>query len=64
MATVELTSAPGPQNPDTPVSGKHHRGRDGADLPVMNALMGADRTLMVWIRASLSMLSFGFTRPY
>lgn len=27
-------------------------------------LMGADRTLMAWIRTSLSMPSFGLTRPY
>ncbi len=27
----------------------------------MNTLMAADRTLMAWIRTSLSLLSFGFT---
>ncbi len=31
------------------------------NLPVMNTLMAADRTLMSWIRTSLSLLSFGFT---
>jgi len=30
-------------------------------LQVMNTLMAADRTLMAWIRTSLSLLSFGFT---
>jgi putative membrane protein len=31
------------------------------NLPVMNTLMAADRTLMSWTRTSLSLLSFGFT---
>jgi len=31
------------------------------NLAVMNTLMAADRTLMAWIRTSLSLLSFGFT---
>ena len=31
------------------------------NLPLMNTLMAADRTLMSWTRTSLSMLSFGFT---
>jgi inner membrane protein YidH len=30
------------------------------NLPVMNTLMAADRTLMSWTRTSLSLLSFGF----
>jgi putative membrane protein len=29
------------------------------NLPVMNTLMAADRTLMSWTRTSLSLLSFG-----
>jgi putative membrane protein len=36
--------------PDVPVN-----------LPLMNTLMAADRTLMSWTRTSLSLLSFGFT---
>ena len=31
------------------------------DLNVINTVMAADRTLMSWIRTSLSMLTFGFT---
>src|ERR1700692_3263859 len=31
------------------------------DLGVSRTVMAADRTLMAWIRTSLSMLSFGFT---
>ena len=31
------------------------------NLPVMNTLLAADRTLMSWTRTSLSLLSFGFT---
>ena len=31
------------------------------NLPVMNTLLAADRTLMAWTRTSLSLLSFGFT---
>ena len=31
------------------------------DLGEMRTIMAADRTLMAWIRTSLSMLSFGFT---
>ncbi|WP_380872695.1 hypothetical protein ACFB49_36120 [Sphingomonas sp. DBB INV C78] len=32
-----------------------------SDLGQMRTIMAADRTLMAWIRTSLSMLSFGFT---
>ncbi len=32
-----------------------------ADLGEKRTIMAADRTLMAWIRTSLSMLSFGFT---
>ncbi len=41
-----------------------HRNANSAlpsDLGVMRTIMAADRTLMAWIRTSLSMLSFGFT---
>jgi putative membrane protein len=40
-----------------------HRGRPllPADMGEMRTIMAADRTLMAWIRTSLSMLSFGFT---
>ena len=31
------------------------------NLPLMNTLMAADRTLMSWTHTSLSLLSFGFT---
>jgi putative membrane protein len=31
------------------------------DLGAMRTMMAADRTLMAWIRTSLSMLSFGYT---
>jgi putative membrane protein len=39
---------------DTPV-------RVDPDLGVMRTLMAADRTLMAWIRTSLSMFTFGYT---
>lgn len=32
-----------------------------SDLGLLRTIMAADRTLMAWIRTSLSMLSFGFT---
>ncbi len=32
-----------------------------SDLGEVRTIMAADRTLMAWIRTSLSMLSFGFT---
>ena len=32
-----------------------------SDLGEMRTILAADRTLMAWIRTSLSMLSFGFT---
>lgn len=31
------------------------------DLGVMRTILAADRTLMAWVRTSLSMYSFGFT---
>src|SRR5207245_7486833 len=40
---------------------KETSGETPPNLPVMNTLMAADRTLMSWIRTSLSLLSFGFT---
>lgn len=45
------TNAPGPQ----------HTPRLPKDLGTLRTVMAADRTLMAWIRTSLSMLSFGFT---
>ncbi len=40
----------------------HHRpGVLPSDMGEMRTIMAADRTLMAWIRTSLSMLSFGFT---
>lgn len=38
-----------------------HRSVLPSDLGTMRTIMAADRTLMAWIRTSLSMLSFGFT---
>ena len=32
-----------------------------SDMGEMRTIMAADRTMMAWIRTSLSMLSFGFT---
>jgi len=32
-----------------------------ADLGVTRTILAADRTLMAWVRTSLSMISFGFT---
>ena len=37
------------------------RPRLPADLGALRTIMAADRTLMAWVRTSLSMLSFGFT---
>src|SRR6187200_813702 len=40
----------------------HHRpGVLPSDMGQMRTILAADRTLMAWIRTSLSMLSFGFT---
>jgi putative membrane protein len=36
-------------------------GQKQPDLGVIRTLMAGDRTLMAWIRTSLSMLSFGYT---
>jgi len=38
-----------------------HPGVLPGDLGEIRTIMAADRTLMAWIRTSLSMLSFGFT---
>ncbi len=38
-----------------------HPGVLPRDLGEIRTIMAADRTLMAWIRTSLSMLSFGFT---
>jgi putative membrane protein len=38
-----------------------HAGMLPSDLGEIRTIMAADRTLMAWIRTSLSMLSFGFT---
>lgn len=41
---------------------RHHRPpRLPSDMGEMRTIMAADRTLMAWLRTSLSMLSFGFT---
>ncbi len=42
---------------------EHHNANPGlpSDLGVLRTIMAADRTLMAWVRTSLSMLSFGFT---
>jgi putative membrane protein len=38
-----------------------HRPALPADLGAVRTVLAADRTLMAWLRTSLSMLSFGFT---
>ena len=40
---------------------RHGRPALPTDLGELRTIMAADRTLMAWIRTSLSMLSFGFT---
>jgi putative membrane protein len=50
-----------PQTPDVPTDPKKASHETPLNLPVMNTLMAADRTLMSWTRTSLSLLSFGFT---
>ena len=44
---------------DTTVAGK--RRALPSDMGELRTIMAADRTLMAWIRTSLSMFSFGFT---
>ena len=44
-----------------PDAAPHHTGILPSDLGEIRTIMAADRTLMAWIRTSLSMLSFGFT---
>jgi putative membrane protein len=39
----------------------HKRPRLPKDLGTLRTVMAADRTLMAWVRTSLSMLSFSFT---
>lgn len=45
---------------DSAPPAKSHLGLP-SDLGTMRTIMAADRTLMAWVRTSLSMLSFGFT---
>ena len=45
---------------DKPHGGLLHGGLP-SDLGTMRTVMAADRTLMAWVRTSLSMFSFGFT---
>ena len=45
----------------TEQSQENRRARPRRDLGAMRTMMAADRTLMAWIRTSLSLLSFGFT---
>jgi len=40
---------------------RRSRRRLPSDLGQIRTIMAADRTLMAWVRTSLSMLSFGFT---
>lgn len=49
------------QTPDVSAHSKKASVEVPPNLPVMNTLMAADRTLMSWTRTSLSLLSFGFT---
>lgn len=48
--TVEKSAQPAPENIAAP-----------KNLGAVRTLMAANRTLMAWIRTSLSMFSFGFT---
>jgi len=50
-----MTSQPSPKSPGTPVSDTNTL------LALKRTAMGADRTLMAWMRTALSMISFGFT---
>ncbi len=49
------------QAPNWSVDAKGAPDQAPPSLQMMNTLMAADRTLMAWIRTSLSLLSFGFT---
>ena len=49
------------QTPAVSTDAKKSSNEIPPNLPVMNTLMAADRTLMSWTRTSLSLLSFGFT---
>ena len=49
------------QAPNWSVDAKGTSNEIPPSLQLMNTLMAADRTLMAWIRTSLSLLSFGFT---
>ena len=42
-------------------AGAEHSKDIPLNLPLVNTLLAADRTLMAWTRTSLSLLSFGFT---
>jgi putative membrane protein len=53
--------APTSRAPDVSTDAKKTSHETLPNLPVMNTLMAADRTLMSWTRTSLSLLSFGFT---
>jgi putative membrane protein len=61
----EISPASGPtstsQTPEVSTDAKKPKSEVLPNLPVMNTLMAADRTLMSWTRTSLSLLSFGFT---
>jgi putative membrane protein len=52
------------QEPDVPFNKEPARDAPvqvDPDLGVMRTMMAADRTLMAWIRTSLSMFTFGYT---
>ncbi len=47
--------------PDQPIVTDEKPENNPPDLAVLRTAMAADRTLMSWIRTSLSMIGFGFT---
>ena len=60
--TPEIGGKPSPSNDDRlPGMSPDELSQARTGLAIQRTLMGADRTLMAWVRTSLSMSSFGFT---